>query len=286
MVSPIVMGGYPLCMANRAAGWDPSTDEGRAQAVQTVRAALDAGINMVDTGAMYGDGLSERIFGEAIAGRRDDLIVASKVAWPGATADSVLESIEGSLERLGTDRLDIIQIHGNFHDAEAIARIEGVVLPALETARERGLADHIGITAEEAATLIPLVRTGRFDMVQTDYNFIQQGAASHLLPLTSEMGVGVLSMRPLTSGVVQEMAAALMPEMASRAEWFELCLRFAMSDSRVSAVNVGMRWPREVEQNVAWAEGFEPAVDLAGFPRGIGDLYRHLDAAVVSPSAR
>jgi aryl-alcohol dehydrogenase-like predicted oxidoreductase len=282
MVSPLVMGGFPLCARNLAVGWDPSTESGRAEAVGTVRAALTAGINMVDTGAMYGDGLSESIIGEALAGRRDEVIVASKVAWRGATADTVLASIEASLRRLGVDHLDIVQIHGDFHDAEAVSHITTVVLPALEAARDRGLADHIGITAEEAATLIPLVRTGRFDMVQTAYNFIQQGAASHLLPLTAVMDVGVLSMRPLTSGVVQEMASTLMPGMASQAEWTELCLRFALSDSRIAAVNVGMRWPHEVAQNVAWAEDFAPPVDLADFPRGIGDLYRRLDAGARS----
>ena len=70
-VTRIALGGFPLGAVNRARGWDPYTAEGRALAIRTVHAALDAGINVIDTAPGYGDGHSEPLIGEALRGRRD-----------------------------------------------------------------------------------------------------------------------------------------------------------------------------------------------------------------------
>jgi hypothetical protein len=134
--------------------------------------------------------------------------------------------------------------------------------------------------------LIPLVESGAFDMVQTAYNPIQQGAAGHLLVETARRDVGVLAMRPLTSGILPAQARALAPELGGdAAAWAAFCLRFALSDSRVAAANVGMRWPAEVAANVALARDFVPPFDLASFPRGIGALYAALDGAAPDGTA-
>src|SRR5512136_409672 len=80
-VTRLALGGYPFGGVNRARGWDPFTAEGRSTAAATLRAALDAGINYIDTAPSYGDGNSESIIGEALAGRRDAVVLATKVGY-------------------------------------------------------------------------------------------------------------------------------------------------------------------------------------------------------------
>ncbi len=86
-VTRLALGGYPFGGVNLARGWDPFSSEGRAQAIETIHAALDAGITLVDTAPGYGDGNSESIIGEALAGRRDEVVLATKVGYHGTAAD-------------------------------------------------------------------------------------------------------------------------------------------------------------------------------------------------------
>ncbi len=138
----IALGGYPFGGVNRARGWDPFSPEGRATAIETIHAALDAGINYFDTAPGYGNGNSESIIGEAIQARRDTVCLATKVGYRGRSPGDVTASVEASL-------------------------------------RTRGLARFIGFTTEEPWTARPLIATGRFDMVQLRYNLIHQSAALH-----------------------------------------------------------------------------------------------------------
>jgi aryl-alcohol dehydrogenase-like predicted oxidoreductase len=92
----------------QAAGWSTSDDE---RFVRTVRHALDSGINFLDTAVGYGAGHSEELVGKAIEGRRDEVVVASKLR-PGRDApEDLREELEGSLQRLGTDYIDLYQQH-------------------------------------------------------------------------------------------------------------------------------------------------------------------------------
>ena len=84
-VTRLALGGYPFGGVNRARGWDPFSPDGRAGAIRTIHAALDAGINYIDTAPSYGEGNSESIVGEATRGRRDSFILATKVGYAGLT---------------------------------------------------------------------------------------------------------------------------------------------------------------------------------------------------------
>src|SRR5512138_2689346 len=86
-VSRIALGGYPFGGVNRARNWDPFTEAGRATAIATIHAALDAGINYIDTAPSYGDGNSESIIGQAARDRRDCFILATKVGYDGLSPD-------------------------------------------------------------------------------------------------------------------------------------------------------------------------------------------------------
>ena len=95
----------------------------RAAAVAALRAGLDAGLTLIDTAEMYGDGAAEELIGEAIAGRRDEAYLVSKVYPHNAGRRSAIEACERSLRRLGTDRLDLYLLHwrGSIPLAETVA---------------------------------------------------------------------------------------------------------------------------------------------------------------------
>jgi len=278
-VTRLALGGFPLGAVNRARGWNPYTAEGRALAIGTVHAALDAGINVIDTAPGYGDGHSESVIGEALSGgRRDGVVLATKVGYRGSAAD-VTASVERSLARLRTDRVDIIQFHGGMYTAEEVDRIvNGGLLEALERLREQGKARFVGLTVEEPWTARPLLATGRFACVQVRYNLIYQSAALHLLNEARDARLGVSVMRPMTSGMLQRIASAIAPRW-TEAELYEVALRFVLSDSRVHVANVGMRFPEEVARNARLVEEFKASFDLAALPRLTAGIYREEDEA-------
>jgi aryl-alcohol dehydrogenase-like predicted oxidoreductase len=277
-VTRIGFGGFPLGAVNKARGWDPYTAEGRALALRTVHAALDAGINVIDTAPGYGDGHSESILGEALRGRRDRVVLATKVGYRGSARD-VTASVEASLTRLRTDAVDIVQLHGGMYtEAERTHIIDDGLLEALERLREQGKARFVGLTVEEPWTARPFVATRRFACVQVRYNLIYQGAALHLLNDARDAGLGVSVMRPMTSGMLQRIARHIAAQWSEQ-EICDAALRFVLSDSRVHVANVGMRFPDEVERNVRLLETFAPELDMADLPRLTAGIYRAEDEA-------
>jgi aryl-alcohol dehydrogenase-like predicted oxidoreductase len=272
-VTRLGLGGYPFGGVNRARAWDPFTPEGRATAIRTIHAALDAGINYIDTAPSYGKGNSESIIGEATARRRNDFVLATKVgAWEESAA-RVAASVEESLRRLRTDVIDIIQFHGGMFEPEDVARLLSWV-EVLAKLRDRGLVRFLGFTVEEPWTARPLIASGVFDMMQVRYNLIYQSAAEHVLDEARAQDMGVTVMRPLTSGIFQRLASYLAPHWQEAHDLYEVALKFVLSDSRLHLPNVGMRWPEEVTANVALVESFRPEFDMAELPRGTAAIYQ------------
>lgn len=274
-VTRIALGGYPFGGVNKARDWDPFSLEGRAIAISTVHAALDAGINYIDTAPGYGNGNSEVIVGAAMQGRRDQAFIATKVGYRGLSAQDVTASVEGSLRRLRTDVIDVIQFHGGMYEPEDVTHIlHDGLLEALVALRERGQVRFIGFTVEEPWTARPLLASGLFDVIQVRYNLIYQSAALHVLNEAQQSDLGVAVMRPMTSGILQRLASYLAPEWQAAHDLYDTALKFVLSDSRVHVANVGMRWPEEVSRNVAVVESFDPPFDMAQLPRWTAEIYR------------
>jgi len=272
-VTRLGLGGYPFGGVNRARGWDPFTAEGRATAIHTIHAALDAGINYLDTAPSYGQGNSEAIIGEATAGRRGQFVLATKVGASEESAERVAASVEESLKRLRTDVIDIIQFHGGMFTPEDVSRLL-LWVEVLVSLRGRGLVRFLGFTVEEPWTARPLIASGAFDMMQVRYNLIYQSAAHHVLGEAQAQDMGVAVMRPMTSGIFQRLAGYLAPRWQETHDLYEVALKFVLSDSRVHVANVGMRWPEEVAKNVALVESFRPEFDIADLPRGTAAVYQ------------
>jgi aryl-alcohol dehydrogenase-like predicted oxidoreductase len=273
-VSPIAIGGAAFTYVQQSTRWDPMSDEGRKTVYETLNAALDAGINYVDTAPAYGNGYSETLVGEVMRTRRDDCVLASKV-WYENDYQGVIDSVNGSLERLQTDHIDIMQIHGRMYTpAEVDHILTGGPLDALLELREAGKIGHIGITTEEPWTVIPFLENQAVEVYQIAYNIIYQAAARHFLIEAAKVDAGVVTMRTMTSGIFQREMRFLAPEWQSARDLYEVALKFVLSDSRIHAGIVGMRWPDEVGRNVEILNGWEPPTDFAEMPRLTFNVYK------------
>lgn len=278
-VSRLALGGYPFGGVNRARQWDPWSPAGRETAIATINHALDRGINYIDTAPSYGAGNSESIIGEVMKTRRDDCVLATKVGWQQATSADVIRSVHESLQRLQTDHLDIVQFHGGMYTPEEHRHIvSGGPLDALRELKRQGLVRFIGVTAEEPWTARPFLAEPDIDVYQLAYNLIYQSAARHILNEARDAGVGVVTMRTMTSGIFQRTARLIAPEWDAAHNLYRASLEFVLADSRVHAPIVGMRWPHEVDLNIELVDNFRPDYDLAELPRMTAQVYQADDA--------
>ncbi len=160
--------------------------------------ALDAGLNVIDTAECYEK--SEELIGKAVGGRRDDFYLFTKCGHAGSfgKADwrpaSLLKSIERSLRRLATDRVDLIQLHSC--SLEHLRK--GDVIASLERARERGWTRFIGYSGDGEAARYA-IECGRFDTLQTSVSIADQEGFTLTLPLARERGLGVIAKRPIAN---------------------------------------------------------------------------------------
>jgi aryl-alcohol dehydrogenase-like predicted oxidoreductase len=165
-----------------------------------LNSALDAGLNVIDTAECYVN--SEELIGQAIAGRRGDFHLFAKCGHPeGMPSEdwrpaSILQSIERSLRRLRTDRVDLVQLHSC---SEAELR-QGDVILALQDARRRGYTRYIGYSGDGGAARYAAL-CGQFDSLQTSVSIADQEAIDLTLPLARERNMGVIAKRPLANVV-------------------------------------------------------------------------------------
>jgi aryl-alcohol dehydrogenase-like predicted oxidoreductase len=162
--------------------------------------ALDAGLAVIDTAECYAD--SEVLIGQALGSRRDEVALLTKCGHAGGwgRADwrkpALLKSIERSVKRLQTDRVDLVQLHSCSLD---VLR-RGDAILALEEARRRGLTRYIGYSGDGEAARFA-VECGRFDTLQTSVSVADQEAIELTLPLAVRRGMGVIAKRPLANAV-------------------------------------------------------------------------------------
>ena len=177
-------------------GWDkvPQADVDRI-----VGPALDAGLNVIDTSACYFD--SEEKLGRALAGRpRDGYHLftkcghASGLPYEDWTPELVVPSIERSLRRLGTDHVDLVQLHS----CSAVTLRQGDLVDALQRARDAGKTRFIGYSGDGEDARYA-VECGAFDALQTSINLADQEALGLTLPLARERGMGVVAKRPIAN---------------------------------------------------------------------------------------
>ena len=209
-VSPYALG----AMMFGAVG-NPDHDD----SIKIIHKALDAGINFVDTADMYSNGESEEIVGKALQGRRDDVVLATKARFPvdfdpsgatpvvpnrsGASRNWLVRALEGSLRRLGTDYVDLFQVHQPDPDTdieETLSVLTDLVragkvravgtssLPASDIVRSQWVAERRGLI--------------RFRTEQPPYSILNRGIEREVLPAIQEYGMGALVWSPLAGGLL------------------------------------------------------------------------------------
>lgn len=294
MPTAIGLGGAPLGNLYAA------VDEGAATAL--VDAAFDRGVRHFDTAPLYGAGLSETRMGRALARRpRDQIVLSSKVGWileddptvaadgpyvalPGRrrrcdySGDGALRSIEASLARLGTDRLDIVYIHdldtaahGDDLDAR-FAEVMAGAYPALARLRAEGVVGAIGFGVNEWQICMTALAHADPDcfMLAGRYSLLDQSALIELLPLCLAREVGVVIGGPYNSGILATGAVPgahydylpAGPDILDRTRALEVMCRdhgvplaaaavqFAGAHPAVVSVVPGMRSVAELETNL------------------------------------
>jgi len=181
------------------------------QSVDTVRAALDNGINLFDTAEVYGGGESERILGQALGADRKRVFVATKVLPQNCTADRLRAACEASLKRLNTDHIDLYQIHWPFRQKPVRdtqgkpLSVEPNVMEACEILRAlqgEGKIRHIGLSNFGRQDLNDWFFQGTAESNQIGYNIVSRAVEYDVIPATRANQLGVLAYMPLLQGLL------------------------------------------------------------------------------------
>lgn len=262
-VSLIGFGASPL--GNAFGPTDPA--EGKL----AVHMAIDSGINYFDVSPYYGLTLAETRLGEALAGKRDRVVLATKcgrygVEEFGFSAKRVADSLDESLKRLKTDYVDILQAH----DVEFgnVQQIIDETIPAMRKLQEKGKARYIGITGYPLKTLVRIAEAVPVDSILTycRYNLMITDMDQALTPVAKKHGIGLINASGLHMGVLTERGAPdwhpAPPEVkeAGRSavafckergvDLAGLALRFCFDHPYVASTLVGMSSRRHVEDNL------------------------------------
>jgi aryl-alcohol dehydrogenase-like predicted oxidoreductase len=207
-VSPIAIGAMTYGEPDRGHPvWSKSEEESRP----LIRHALDAGINFFDTANMYSNGSSEEILGRALKdfANRDDVVIATKLRHPmrpgpngrGLSRKAIMTEVEHSLERLGTDYIDLYQVHRNDHATPLEETLE-----ALSDLVKAGKVRYLGASSmhawefAKALHLQKLNGWARFVSMQNHYNLLAREEEREMIPLCLDEGVGTIVWSPLARG--------------------------------------------------------------------------------------
>jgi aryl-alcohol dehydrogenase-like predicted oxidoreductase len=231
-----------------------------ADVERLLNSALDAGLNVIDTAAMYRD--SEVLIGQAVAGRRKDFFLFTKCGAAGGNAWSpanLIEDIDRSLRNLRTDHLDLLQLHSC---SEELLR-QGDVIEVVEKARAAGKTRFVGYSGDRSAAVYA-IRGGRFDTLQTSVNVADQEAIDLVLPDAVKHNVGVIVKRPIANAVWRyaarpenwyhqeywdRMQKLVYPWSKDPAAAAEMALRFTLGQPGVSTMIVGTKTPNRWQEN-------------------------------------
>jgi diketogulonate reductase-like aldo/keto reductase len=205
--------------------------------VAALRLGLDLGLTLIDTAEMYGEGGAEQVVGEAIAGRRDQVVLVSKVYPHNATRQGTVAACERSLRRLGTDRLDVYLLHwrGNVPMGETVEAMERLV--------EAGKIRHYGVSNFDAADMEDWIAAGgRAVTNQVLYNLGRRGVEWDLLPVCRDHGVSVMAYSPVEQG-----------DLTQHKQLVELA-----ADLGVSAATLALAWTLRLGNIVAIPKAVQP----------------------------
>jgi aryl-alcohol dehydrogenase-like predicted oxidoreductase len=184
--------------------WGPTDDR---ESLNAIDAALDMGVSFYDTADIYGAGHSEKLLGQAMKGRRDRFIVATKIGWQNFdgernqtaydTVEKLIAGVESNLRRLQTDYVDVVQSHINFRDPTMEIFLEG-----FQRLQRDGKAGAYGVSTSDLAYLKAFNADGGCATLQIDYSILNRTAEADIFPYCQENDIGVIVRGPLAMGIL------------------------------------------------------------------------------------
>jgi len=244
-------------------------------AISLVHAALDAGINYIDTARVYGE--SEKVLGEALEGRRDDVVLATKFFARGPDEEPLAGEalrthmrleLETSLRLLRTDFVDLWQLHNL--DAQALDQID-VVTEMFDEARQSGKLRWTGVSAYGTEYPRLALETDVFDVLQVPYSVIDQRADDTVMPTAKQRNVGIVARSILLKGALTPKADHLpdhLEILKSHSRRFrdlvevsglgltpvQAAIAFGLAHAQIGTVLIGVRTVQELEENIKATE--------------------------------
>jgi L-galactose dehydrogenase len=241
------------------------------EGVRAVHYAIDQGINFFDVSPFYGLTLAEERLGRALAGKRQEILLATKCGRYGLqdfdfSYNRILKSIDESLERLKTDYVDILQLHDiEFGDKNQVLN---EAIPAVQKIKESGKARFIGITGLPVRYLAEIARQVELDTVLSwaHYNLLADEINDELVPLSQEKGFGLMNAAPLMQRILSDAPLPdwhrspqavkdVQPKLLQLCESYgvrlsDVAIKYAVDHPDIATTIVGMWEVKHVEQNI------------------------------------
>lgn len=297
-VSSVGFGAWGIGGNEHGNSYGPTDDE---ESVRAVRRALDLGCTFFDTADVYGWGRSEKILGQALEGRRDEVVIATKVGgdfYHGGvklnfSPEYIRFAVQKSLERLRTDRIDLYQLHNPPPHKVG----SGEIYAVLDALKEEGKIGQYGVSIHAPAEGVAAVRAAPdVGALQVVYNLVHRDPEDDLFPVARTQDVGIVAREPLWNGFLTgkydgsetfeegdirsnwpesyrrqraELAADLRDRLADEDRTLtQAAISFAASRPEVGTVIPGCKTVEQVEENMAaaemgWSRADEEAVNAA-----------------------
>ena len=232
-----------------AGGADWGPNESDEAVIAAMRAALDAGIDWIDTAEVYGNGVSEGLVGRAVAGRRDEVTIATKVApadeGSGFRPEQVRAACDGSLGRLGIDHVDLYQLHWPDETGVPVEDTWG----AMCELQDAGKVRHIGVSNFDRELIERCEAIRHVDSLQQEFSLLVRGDAK-LIAWCGDQGTGVVTYSPLAAGLL---TGAISHETA-----------FTQGDWRAERGDESLFSPGALERNLAVVDGLRSIAEGLG----------------------
>jgi len=202
-ITPLGIGAWAMGGGGWAFGWGPQNDQ---DSIDAIHAALDAGINWIDTASVYGLGHSEEVVGRALRGRSDRPYVFTKCGWEWnekgeirkiLKGDSIRRELEASLRRLELDVIDLYQIHWPDPDADVEEAWQTLV-----QLKSEGKVRYIGVSNFNVAQMERADRIAPIASLQPPYSILASEIEKSVLPFAGAHGIGVIAYSPMKSGLL------------------------------------------------------------------------------------